>query len=140
MAETHGAPPADRLPWWLMAMVVIGASLMAMGGVIALVRPAMLVSASDEINGAVHVYAGYLVARNLALAVMLLFMLAIRARAALSSLMVLTALIQLLDAGVDFMEGRWTLVPGVLVFAMAYFVGAARLSGRPWWSTAAWRD
>jgi hypothetical protein len=38
------------------------------------------------------------------------------------------------------MEGRWTLVPGVLVFAMAYFFGAARLSGRPWWSIAAWRN
>ncbi len=112
---------------------------MAMGGLIALVKPAMLVSPDDAINGAVHVYAGYLVSRNLALALMLLAALAMRAKGALSVLMLLTAWIQLLDAGLDVMEGRWALVPGVGVFAIVFFLGAARLSGHWFWRSAAWQ-
>ena len=111
---------------------------MAAGGLIALIKPAMLVSPDAEISGAVRVYAGYLVARNIPLAVMLLIMLALRARNVLGTLMVLTAFIQIFDAGMDAVEGRWTLVPGVLIFAAIFFLGAARLSGQPFWKLAAW--
>src|SRR5712671_3783923 len=83
-------------PWWVSASVIVGAMLMGAGAVIALVRPAMLVAPNAEITAAVRVYAGYLVSRNLALAAMLVAMLAMRARGVLSSLMVLTAFIQLL--------------------------------------------
>lgn len=127
-------------PWWLSASVILGALLMASGALIALVNPAMLVSAGAEINVAARVYAGYLVSRNLALAAMLLVMLGLRARGPLGSLMLLTACIQLLDAGMDCFEGRWTVVPGVLVFAIVFFIGAARISGRPFWKLATWRD
>jgi hypothetical protein len=40
----------------------------------------------------------------------------------------------------DCMERRWALIPGVLVFAIVFFIGAARLSGQPFWKVAAWRD
>lgn len=130
----------EVLPWWLYAIVIVGALMMGAGAVIALVHPAMLVSATSEINSAVVVYAGYLVARNLALAVMLLVMLGMGARRILSGLMTLTALVQILDAGMDSMEGRWILVPGVLVFAFMFSLGAARLSGHAPWKPAAWRD
>jgi len=126
------------LPWWLSGSVILGALLMAAGGLIALIKPAMLVSPDAEISGAVRVYAGYLVARNIPLAVMLLIMLALRARNVLGTLMVLTAFIQIFDAGMDAVEGRWTLVPGVLIFAAIFFLGAARLSGQPFWKLAAW--
>jgi hypothetical protein len=129
----------SRTPWWLATIVIIGALLMAAGGIIALVKPAMLLGPYEVINGATRVYAGYLVSRNIALAAMLLFMLAIRARGVLSSLMVLTAFIQLLDADMDILEGRWALVPGVLIYAIAFLVGAARLD-RPFWKAAVWRD
>jgi hypothetical protein len=131
---------AGSLPWWLSTSVILGAVLIAAGGVIALIHPAMLVSPDAEINGAVRVYAGYLVSRNLALATMLLVTLGMRARGALSSLMVLTAFIQLFDAAMNCMEGRWSLVPGVVVFAIVFFLGAARLCGRPLWKFTAWRD
>jgi hypothetical protein len=127
------------IPWWLIGVVILGSLLMAMGGLIALVKPAMLVSPDDAINGAVHVYADYLVSRNLALALMLIAALAMRARGALSILMLLTAWIQLLDAGLDVMEGRWVLVPGMTVFAIVFFLGAARLSSYWFWRSAAWR-
>jgi hypothetical protein len=67
------------LPWWLCAIVVAGAVLMILGGIIALVNPAMLVAKGEEINGAARVYAGYLVPRNLAIAAMLLGALIVRA-------------------------------------------------------------
>jgi|SRR5271169_1143055 len=133
-----GSLTHEPVPWWLSTTVVVGALLMASGAIIALIRPAMLVSAGAEINSATRVYAGYLISRNLALAVMLLVMLGMRARGVLSSLMVLTAFIQLLDAGMDFLEQRWALVPGVLIFAVVFFFGAARLSGQPFWRLAAW--
>ena len=128
------------LPGWVSASIILGALLMAAGAMIALIHPALLVSPDAEIKEAARVYAGYLASRNLALAAMLLGMLAVRARSVLGSLMLLTAFIQLLDAGMDGLEGRWALVPGVLLFAMVFFIGAARLSGQPFWKPAAWRD
>ncbi|MGA7313791.1 MAG: hypothetical protein WBX22_07435 [Silvibacterium sp.] len=100
--------------------------------------PTMLVSPHDEINGAVRVYAGYLAARNGALAMMLVVLLVLGARRSLSSLMVLTALIQGLDAVLDIAEGRWMIVPGVLIFALVFLITAARLSGYPFWRAEAW--
>ena len=132
--------PRAPHPWWLALIVIVGSVLLTAGGVIALVKPAMLVSAGDDINGAVHIYAGYLASRNLALALMLVAMLRIRAQAALRTLLLLTALVQFLDAGIDTMEARWTIVPGVLALGVAFFVGASRLSVQPLWKTAAWRD
>ena len=134
------APTHAALPKWLPLIVVPGALLLAAGAIIALVNPAMLASPGIDINGAVHVYAGYLVARNLALALLLLVTLSMGARRSLSTLMVLTALIQLLDAGMDIVERRWTLIPGVLIFAALFLFGAARITGAPVWKAAAWRD
>jgi len=128
------------VPGWVSASVIVGALLMGAGAAIALVRPAMLVAPNAEITAAVRVYAGYLVSRNLALALMLIAMLAMRARGVLSSLMVLTAFIQLFDAGMDVLEGRWAIVPGVLIFAIVFFFGAARLKGLPLWKVSAWRN
>ena len=130
----------SALPWWLCAIVVAGAVLMILGGIIALVNPAMLVAKGEEINGAARVYAGYLVSRNLAIAAMLLGALIVRARGALINMMVLTALIQILDAGIDCIEGRWTLVPSVAVLSIAFLFGATRASGNPLWKIDSWRD
>jgi hypothetical protein len=128
------------IAWWIRVAVILGAALTAMGAVIALVQPAMLVSPHDEINGAVHVYAGYLVSRNFAIAIMLMAMLMLGAKQALGNLMVLVGLIQLLDVFMDVAEGRWAIVPGILVFGIVFLVGAARLCGGKWfWNPAAWR-
>ena len=134
------APTYAALPKWLPLIVVPGALLLAAGAIVALVNPAMLASPGIAINGAVHVYAGYLVARNLALALLLLVTLGMGARRSLSTLMVLTAIIQLFDAGMDIVEGRWPLIPGVLIFAALFLFGAARITGAPVWKAAAWRD
>jgi hypothetical protein len=133
-------PGSSALPLWVCIVVVLGALLMAMGAGIALVHPAILVSPHDEINGAVRVYAGYLVSRNFALAVLLLVSVCLRARGMLYSLVLLTACIQILDAAVDCWEGRWAVVPGVLVFGVLFFAASARLSGCPFWRTEAWKQ
>lgn len=136
--SASAASPA--LPLWVQTVVALGALLMAAGGVIAIAHPAMLVSPQDQINGAARIYAGYLASRNLALAAMLVVAMSLRARGALGNLMVLTAFIQVADAVIDGAEGRWPVVPGVVVFGLVFFLGAARISGYPFWSGAAWRQ
>lgn len=129
---------AAPIAWWLRAVVILGALLMATGAVLALIRPAMLVSSHDEINGAVHIYAGYLASRNMALAIMLITFLSLSAKRALSNLMFLVALIQLLDACIDIAEHRWTIVPGVIVLGLIFLFGASRLSNYPVWKSEFW--
>ncbi len=134
LANSHPAPPATTaLPWWLQTIVLLGALLMGAGALIALLNPAMLVSPHDEINAAVHVYAGYLFSRNAALAILLVASMIFRAKGTLNTLILLTAFVQLLDAAVDCMEGRWAIVPGVLVFGLLFLLASARLSGHPFW-------
>jgi hypothetical protein len=131
-------PATTSLPWWLQTIVLAGALLMLAGALIALLNPAMLVSPHDEINAAVHIYAGYLFSRNAALAIFLVMSMIVRARGTLNTLVLLTAFIQLLDAAVDCVEGRWTIVPGVLIFGLLFFFASARLSGYPFWRKEAW--
>jgi hypothetical protein len=133
-----GLKKPANIPLWVSVLVIAGALLTAMGGVIALVRPAMLVSPHDQINGAVHVYAGYLAARNLALSLMLAGLLVLGARRALGNVMALVALVQLLDVCIDCAEGRWTIVPAALLIGILFSIGAARLSGSPFWRREAW--
>lgn len=121
-------------------MVFLGALLMITGALLALLHPALLVSPHDEINEAVHIYAGYLASRNLGLAIMLLAAMSLRAKGTLNTLMLLSAFIQLLDAGIDCVEGRWVIVPGVVLIGLLFFVGSARLSGYPFWRMEAWRQ
>jgi hypothetical protein len=133
-----GQPAKNLFPWWLQIIVFLGALLMAAGALIALLNPAMLVSPHDEINAAVHIYAGYLFSRNAALAILLVASMLFRSKGTLNTLILLTALIQLSDAAVDCMEGRWIIVPGVAVFGLLFLLASARLSGHPFWRKEAW--
>jgi hypothetical protein len=126
------------VPAWIVVLLVVCAILMALGAVIALVNPGMLVAPGSEINNAVRTYAGYLTARNLTLAVMLVFLLRIRARRALGSLTAIVGFIQVFDFVVDCMEKRWTVAPGVLLLGTLLLIAAARISGRPFWRMEAW--
>jgi hypothetical protein len=138
---TDGALGSRRsIPLWVKVIVIGGALLSAMGGVLALIRPAMMVAPGDAINGAVRIYAGYFAARSFAVAVMLLVLLALGARRALGHMMLLFALIQLFDACMDCAEARWTVLPGVLILGLLFALGAMRLSGSPFWKLAAWKD
>jgi hypothetical protein len=127
-SETQPPPPATRpWPWWLITIVVLGAVLIATGAVMA------IIASGEHLNTAGHNYADYFITRNLALAVMLLVMLALRARHVLAALMALTALIQVLDSITATATNRLGLVPIDLIFAAVFIFGAIRLSGlQPW--------
>jgi hypothetical protein len=127
------------LPWWVQTIILLGALLMAAGGLIALVHPAILAPPQVEINSAVHIYASYFAARNLVLAILLVVALRLRARGMLNSLMLLSGFIQALDAGIDCVEGRWIVAPGVIGLGLLFFVTAAALSGHPFWKMGGWR-
>lgn len=139
VSSGSGISSEPPITGWVQAIVVAGALLMAAGAAIAFFHRAMLVAPEDTINHAATVYAGYLVSRNLYLAVMLLLCMRLRAREVLPGLMLLTAFVQLLDALLDLLEKRWTIAPGVTVLGLLFLIGAARLSGCPFWKLETWK-
>lgn len=128
-----------RIPLWVSIVVIVGAVLTVTGAVISKVDPTILTNGTSMTDAA-RVYADYLFARNLPLAVMLLFLLASRARRMLAGFMVLVALIQIVDVINDLARGNFLLVPGLLVFAIVFLVGAWRLFGQAVWHVDAWRE
>ncbi len=128
-----------RIPLWVSIVVILGALLTATGAVISKVDPTILTNGSPMTDAA-RVYADYMFARNLSLAVMLLLLLALRAQRMLAGFMVLIALIQLVDVIDDLARGAFLLVPGLLVFAVVFLVGASRLFGQAVWHVDAWRE
>ena len=128
-----------RIPWWISIVVILGAVLTATGAVISKVGPTILTN-GGPITYAARVYADYLFSRNLPLAVMLLFLLAIKARRMLAGFMVLTAFIQLVDVINDLARGAFLLVPGLIIFATVFLIGAWQLFGQAIWHVDAWRE
>ena len=131
---------STAIPGWVRAVVIVGALLMGLGAIIALVNPSLLVGPHDLITGAVRIYAGYLTSRNLTIAVMLLAAMALRSTAMLNSLMLLTGFIQWVDAILDCLEGRWLVAPGVIVIGTLFLLASARVSGYPFWRSGAWKS
>ena len=128
-----------HIPLWVSIVVILGALLTATGAIISKVDPTLLTNGSPMTDAA-RVYADYLFARNLPLAVMLLFLLAVKARHMLAGFMVLTALIQLVDVINDLARGAFLLVPGLLIFAAVFLIGAWQLFGQAFWHVDAWRE
>lgn len=129
---------SSAIPVWSRLIVILGIMLLAAGAIIAVVHPILLVSPQDRIDQATHVYAGYLASRNTALALMLFGTLILRARRTLNILVLLTALIQLLDIAMDLAEGRWAVIPAVLLLGALFLAASASISGCPFWKRAAW--
>lgn len=123
---------------WPAFVVVLGVVLLAAGAVIALFRPAMLVSPYDAVTPAVRTFADYFAARNLAMATLLLALWIAGLRRALGNALILVAAVQLLDALMDCVEGRWMLVPGVALLGILFLAAAASLCGSPFWHRRAW--
>jgi hypothetical protein len=126
-------PGKESWSRWLVAIVALGALLTATGAILALFAP------GDHLNAAGRNYADYFITRNLALALALLGLLALRARHLLTVVVVLEALIQSLDALTAIATGRLGLVPVDVVFAAIFVIVAAKLSGQRLWRAGAWR-
>jgi hypothetical protein len=130
--------PGPHIAWWVYIVVIVGALLTTTGAVISKVDPTLLTNGSPMTEAA-QVYADYLFARNLALALMLLALLGLRMRRMLAALMILVALIQVVDVLDDLVRGAFVLVPGLLVFAIVLLLGAWQLLGRDIWDAKNWR-
>ncbi|HEY7358774.1 MAG TPA: hypothetical protein VH590_19965, partial [Ktedonobacterales bacterium] len=124
---------------WVSIIVLLGVALTVTGALISKVDPTLL-TGSSPMNDAARVYADYLFARNLAVALLLLLLLATRARRMLAGFMVLSALIQVIDIFDDLARGAFVLVPGLLVFAIVFLLGAWRLFGQAIWRLDTWRE
>lgn len=129
-----GAP----IPIWIGIVIVLGALLSLAGAVVSKVNPTLL-TGGGVVSSVARVYADYTFARDLAVAITLIVLLALRARLALVGVMSLVALIQILDTLNDLARGDFSLAPGLLIFAIVFLIGAWQLAGRPLWCGAAWR-
>lgn len=132
--DSEQAPDPSPWSWWLVGIVVLGALLTAAGGLLA-IHPA-----GEHLSTAGQNYADYFLTRNIAMAALLLLMLTFRARRVLTGLMILTALIQTLDAITATATGRLGLVPIDLAFTAAFLIAAAHLSTGPLWRGTSWRE
>jgi hypothetical protein len=128
-----------HIPLWIAILVMLGALLTAIGAIISKVDPTLLMN-GGPMTDAARVYADYMFARNLPLAIMLLFLLVVKARRMLAGFMVLTAFIQFVDVINDLARGDFLLVPGLLIFASAFLIGAWQLFGQAVWQIDAWRE
>jgi len=129
--------PPQFIPSWVKGVVFLAALLLGAGAIIAFLHPAMLVDPQADITPAVRTYAGYLTARNLVLALMLLVLMQAAATRALGNLLAIVGLIQVMDCAVDCIQARWTVAPGVLILAGLFLSAATRLCG-PLWRKGAW--
>jgi hypothetical protein len=135
--KTHQS--IKRIPIWISIVVIIGALLTVTGAIISKVDPTLLTNGSGMTDAA-RVYADYMFARNLSLALMLLFLLALKSQRMLAGFMGLIALIQFIDVIDDLMRGAFLLVPGLVIFAIVFLVGARQLFGQSLWRIDTWRD
>ena len=139
MGESSAQRATDtRIPVWIAVIVIIGAVLLLVGALVSKVDPTLLTN-NNPMTDAARVYADYTFARDLAVAVMLLFLLFVRARRMLAGFMTLVAFIQVIDILDDLARGAFVLIPGLLIFAILFLIGAWQLFGRPLWQMTTWR-
>jgi hypothetical protein len=104
--------------------VPVGAlSLLSPAGFLALVG-----EGRQDLSPGIVVFASYAGARELAIAVALLVLLAARAVPALVGVLVVAAVVNALDVGGAVLADRWVQVPGAVIFTIAYASAAIWLS------------
>jgi len=137
-AESRSASSAEQsslIRWLVGAVVVLGALVTGLTGVLSLVAPttflALIGHRGEPLTAGVRVFADYAGARELAIAVALVVLLVLRSRRVLLGLMVVTAGANAVDAVGAFAAGRWVQLPGAVVFALIFLATAAWLSTHP---------
>lgn len=132
------AGPADRsgaARWLVAAVIILGALITGLVGLLSLVAPTAFLAAighsGAHLTAGTQIFAAYTGARELAIAVALVVLLALHSTRVLPGLMVVTAGANLLDVVDALAAGRWVQVPGALVFALAFLAAAAWLVKQP---------
>lgn len=110
------------------AVIVLSAVVNVAAGVLSLVAPAAFLAAighrGERLTTGTHIFAAYTGARELALGVTLLVLLALRSTRVLPSLLAMTALANALDGVAALASQRWEQAPGPVVFAIILLVAA----------------
>jgi len=137
-AERRSASSTERsrLTRWLIgAVVVLGALVTGLTGVLSLVAPATFLALTghrgEPVTAGVRVFAAYAGARELAIAVALVVLLALRSRRVLPGLMMVTAGANAVDVVGAVAAGRWVQLPGAVVVALVFLATAVWLFTHP---------
>jgi hypothetical protein len=130
-ASAGSAPRSGQARWLVDAVVLLGALLTGLVGVLSLVAPAAFLTVIGHhgipVTSSAQIFAAYTGTRELAIAVALVVLLMLRSTRVLAAVMVVTAGANLLDVVDALAVGRWAQVPGALVFALAFLAAAAWL-------------
>lgn len=139
-------PPADRasaaptarsvVAGWLVGLVVVlGALINALVGLLSFFAPTTFLTVighrGEPLTEGVRIFAAYTGARDLAVAVALAVLLAMRSRRVLPGLLATVAAANALDGVAALAFRRWAQVPGSFVFALAFVAAAIWLFKQP---------
>lgn len=119
--------------WWTSATIVVaGALVLGTVGLLSLLAPGAMLAlvghSGEQPSQGTRVFADYTGTRDLAIAIVLLVLLAMRSSRALPAVLLLAALANGLDAVTAVASQRWPQLPGAVVFAIAFLVAAVLLS------------
>ena len=120
-AGSRGAPSR-----FLTAVTIGTALLLLVGAAIALVAPNLLTGTASPGGEADRVYEDYTVARDGALGLFLVALLALREVRTLAAALALIAAVQLIDGVLDVAGGRWLVLPAVVSVGVAGALAASR--------------
>jgi hypothetical protein len=137
MASSRTAPA--RIPSWITAIVIIGTVITIVGGLVAWLHPATLIPGGSPVTHGVDLYGQRMAARNLALGIALIVLLAIRAARPLATVMAVIVLVEIGDTISAIVNADWAQASGVVV-AVAFAWAASRLLGAPLWKPASYRS
>lgn len=130
MASSRTTP--TRIPPWVGAIVIIGTLITVIGGLVAWLHPATLIPPGSPLTHGVDLYGQRMAARNLALGLALIVLLAARAARPLATVMAVIVLVEIGDTISAIVNADWAQASGVLV-AVAFAWAARRLLGAPLW-------
>jgi hypothetical protein len=112
-------------------VVVLGAVLTGAAGLASIFAPQVFLTAvgvsGEPTTAGMEIFARYTGTRDVALAVTLLTLVAVRSRRVLAGLVVATALANALDGALDLVAQRWPAAPGPFLVAIFYLAAAAWL-------------
>jgi hypothetical protein len=119
-----------RISLSVVLVVGVGVAVLAGGGLIALVHPAGLLPAGAPVTDAARLYADRVAARNLALAVGLVAVLAARAHRMIAALLAVGALVELGDLVGGLVHADIGEAAGAVVVGVAFAWAATRMRPR----------
>jgi hypothetical protein len=128
-----------RIPAPVTVIVIIGALITVVGGLVAWLHPATLIPTGSPVTHGVDLYGQRVAARNLALGAALIVLLAARAARPLATVMAVIVLVEIGDTISAIVNADWAQASGVLV-AVAFAWAAGRLLGAPLWKPTSYHS